>query len=112
MINRDDLESIIRKIITEIIARKEEERAENEKKPNSILNEKIKDLFLSNRTINCLRSMVARKNPLLNLEEITLGDVTRYRHSDLMKTRGYGKASSREFNAMLEKLGLKMRGEQ
>lgn len=111
MIDRDDLERVVRKIVREVIERKEEERAENEKKPNPILNTKIKDLELSVRTINCIRGMIAGKNPLLNLNEITLGDVTRYRQSDLMRVRGYGKTSRREFDTLLEKYGIKMRGE-
>jgi len=61
-----------------------------------LLNQRLQDMDLSVRALNCLRAA----------EVVTLGELVRYHRSDLLKFRNFGKKSLTELDELLEKNGL------
>ena len=61
-----------------------------------LLNQKLQDMDLSVRALNCLKSA----------EVETLGDLVRYHRADLLKFRNFGKKSLTELDELLERNGL------
>jgi DNA-directed RNA polymerase subunit alpha len=61
-----------------------------------LLNQKLQDMDLSVRALNCLKAA----------EVDTLGQLVKYHRSDLLKFRNFGKKSLTELDELLEKNGL------
>ena len=61
-----------------------------------LLNQKLQDMDLSVRALNCLKAA----------EVETLGDLVRYHRADLLKFRNFGKKSLTELDELLERNGL------
>ena len=61
-----------------------------------LLNQKLVDMDLSVRALNCLKAA----------EVVTLGELVKYHRSDLLKFRNFGKKSLTELDELLEKNGL------
>jgi len=61
-----------------------------------LLNQKLQDMDLSVRALNCLKQA----------EVDTLGDLVRYHRADLLKFRNFGKKSLTELDELLERNGL------
>ena len=104
MITRADFEEAIREVIRDEIKRKEQE------KNLGVLSEKVVNLPLSVRLINCLRNFMEWKEPETIFSDVRLADITKYHLGDLMRARNFGKKSFKEFEDYLQKYGLKMEG--
>ena len=104
LITRADFEEAIREVIRDEIKRKEQE------KNLGVLSEKVVNLPLSVRLINCLRNFMDWKEPETIFSDVRLSDITKYHLGDLMRTRNFGKKSFKEFEDYLQKHGLKMEG--
>ncbi|MBQ2540540.1 MAG: DNA-directed RNA polymerase subunit alpha [Paludibacteraceae bacterium] len=61
-----------------------------------LLNQKLQDMDLSVRALNCLKAA----------EVETLGELVKYHRSDLLKFRNFGKKSLTELDELLERNGL------
>lgn len=61
-----------------------------------MLNQRLQDMDLSVRALNCLKAA----------EVDTLGDLVKYHRSDLLKFRNFGKKSLTELDELLERNGL------
>lgn len=61
-----------------------------------LLNQKLQDIDLSVRALNCLKAA----------EVDTLGDLVKYHRADLLKFRNFGKKSLTELDELLERNGL------
>ena len=61
-----------------------------------LLNQRLQDMDLSVRALNCLRAA----------EVDTLGQLVKYHRSDLLKFRNFGKKSLTELDELLERNGL------
>ena len=61
-----------------------------------LLNQRLADMDLSVRALNCLKAA----------EVDTLGQLVRYHRADLLKFRNFGKKSLTEFDELLERNGL------
>lgn len=61
-----------------------------------LLNQKLQDMDLSVRALNCLKAA----------EVDTLGDLVKYHRADLLKFRNFGKKSLTELDELLERNGL------
>ena len=61
-----------------------------------LLNQKLQDMDLSVRALNCLKAA----------EVETLGELVRYHRADLLKFRNFGKKSLTELDELLERNGL------
>jgi DNA-directed RNA polymerase subunit alpha len=61
-----------------------------------LLNQRLVDMDLSVRALNCLKAA----------EVDTLGQLVKYHRSDLLKFRNFGKKSLTELDELLEKNGL------
>ena len=65
-------------------------------KMRQLLNQRLVDMDLSVRALNCLKAA----------EVDTLGELVKYHRSDLLKFRNFGKKSLTELDELLEKNGL------
>ena len=65
-------------------------------KMRQLLNQRLVDMDLSVRALNCLKAA----------EVSTLGELVKYHRSDLLKFRNFGKKSLTELDELLEKHGL------
>ena len=65
-------------------------------KMRQLLNQRLIDMDLSVRALNCLKAA----------EVDTLGQLVKYHRSDLLKFRNFGKKSLTELDELLEKNGL------
>ena len=65
-------------------------------KMRQLLNQRLIDMDLSVRALNCLKAA----------EVDTLGELVKYHRSDLLKFRNFGKKSLTELDELLEKNGL------
>ena len=61
-----------------------------------LLNQKLQDMDLSVRALNCLKQA----------EVETLGELVKYHRADLLKFRNFGKKSLTELDELLERNGL------
>ena len=61
-----------------------------------LLNQRLADMDLSVRALNCLKAA----------EVDTLGQLVRYHRADLLKFRNFGKKSLTELDELLERNGL------
>ena len=61
-----------------------------------LLNQKLQDMDLSVRALNCLKAA----------EVETLGELVKYHRADLLKFRNFGKKSLTELDELLERNGL------
>ena len=61
-----------------------------------LLNQKLQDMDLSVRALNCLKAA----------EVETLGELVKYHRNDLLKFRNFGKKSLTELDELLERNGL------
>jgi DNA-directed RNA polymerase subunit alpha len=61
-----------------------------------LLNQKLQDMDLSVRALNCLKAA----------EVETLGELVKYYRADLLKFRNFGKKSLTELDELLERNGL------
>jgi DNA-directed RNA polymerase subunit alpha len=61
-----------------------------------LLNQKLQDMDLSVRALNCLKAA----------EVDTLGELVKYHRQDLLKFRNFGKKSLTELDELLERNGL------
>ena len=61
-----------------------------------LLNQRLQDMDLSVRALNCLKAA----------EVETLGELVKYHRNDLLKFRNFGKKSLTELDELLERNGL------
>ena len=61
-----------------------------------LLNQRLQDMDLSVRALNCLKAA----------EVDTLGELVKYHRNDLLKFRNFGKKSLTELDELLERNGL------
>ena len=72
----------------------------------------LKDQAIPNRVMNCLRYAWWKWDPDRSWESIRVSDLADHTQSDYCKIRNFGKHSLRDLCDLMEKYGLKFKGEE
>ena len=83
-------------VIEEVVKKQNSTFDEEILRMRQLLNQKLQDMDLSVRALNCLKAA----------EVETLGELVRYHRNDLLKFRNFGKKSLTELDELLERNGL------